>query len=83
MDTGGATSLTIWQRDSEDSTIPSPSAYPIFKTLNAAALYDELRLKDVRVGSLDEDEHVRFFTFYDPDGNTLEACEMLDTETKP
>lgn len=38
-------------------------------------LYDELKSKGIAVNSLDGDGDKKYFTFFDPDGNPLGACQ--------
>lgn len=78
FDTGSPTSLTIWQ--SEEKFIPSNerSSYPIFRTSDAEKSFTKLYLDGVKTDPLIEAEEIRFFRFYDPDGNLLEACEVLE-----
>lgn len=77
LDTGGPTSLTLWKTDQPIKGNSKTSAYPIFKTKDAEALRNELEKKDVKVDAIEQDEYVKFFHFYDPDGNMLEACQLL------
>jgi catechol 2,3-dioxygenase-like lactoylglutathione lyase family enzyme len=70
MDTGGPTSLTLWQTNSSRDG----SSHPIFRTSNAA---------DTRPAALGVvadpiiiDHLVTYFRFYDPDANVLEACQV-------
>lgn len=73
-------SLTLWQRKpGEAAAVPdAQGAYPIFATGDAVAAREELRRRNVRVGELEDGPGVRWFTFHDPDGNRLEACEVLE-----
>ena len=77
LDTGGPTSITLWQTKQEVLINPGTASYPIFKTSDAAALRDELTQKKVEVNEMMQDEYVKYFFFSDPDGNVLEACEIL------
>lgn len=77
LDTGGPTSITLWQTKQEVLINPGTASYPIFKTSDAAALRDELTQRKVEVKEILQDEYVKYFFFFDPDGNVLEACEIL------
>lgn len=77
LDTGGPTSITLWQTKQEVLINPGTASYPIFKTSDAAALRDQLTQKKVEVKEMMQDEYVKYFFFSDPDGNVLEACEIL------
>jgi catechol 2,3-dioxygenase-like lactoylglutathione lyase family enzyme len=78
FDTGSPTSLTIWQTDEKTAPQKERNAYPIFRTSDAAASRTELANKDVNVDELVEAEGIKFYRFYDPDGNLFEACEVLE-----
>jgi len=76
MDTGSPTSLTLWQTDEKIHSNKNTASYPIFRTLDAKASRNELLNSGVDVSEIIEDEVVKFFQIYDPDGNILEACEV-------
>jgi catechol 2,3-dioxygenase-like lactoylglutathione lyase family enzyme len=76
FDTGGPTSLTLWQTEKVIQNNPDTSTYPIFRTLNAKAANQELREKGIKVSEVIDDGFVNYFFFYDPDGNILEACQV-------
>lgn len=77
LDTGGPTSLTLWQTDQKIENAPDTAPYPIFRTPEAAALQAELAARGVETGALTQDDYVISFFFSDPDGNRLEACQVL------
>ena len=76
LDTSGPTSLTLWQTDKVVSVNRHTVAYPIFKTPDADALNQELSNRGLEVGEIIQDDYVKYFFFYDPDGNVLEACQV-------
>ena len=76
LDTNSATSLTLWQTKKKISIDQETASYPIFKTPDASALRDALIISGIQVGEIIQDEHVKYFFFYDPDGNILEACQV-------
>jgi catechol 2,3-dioxygenase-like lactoylglutathione lyase family enzyme len=76
LDTKGPTSLTLWQTNKAISIEKETTSYPIFKTPDAAALRQELLNRHVETGDIIEDDHVKYFFVYDPDGNVLEACQV-------
>jgi catechol 2,3-dioxygenase-like lactoylglutathione lyase family enzyme len=78
FDTKGAASLTIWQTDKKIENQRETATYPIFKTTDASKLREDLQNQGIQVEQIMEDEHVKYFFFFDPDGNVLEACEVLD-----
>lgn len=78
LDTGGPTSLTLWQTDKKIESAPDTASYPIFRTPDAAALQAELAARGVVTGELTRDDYVLSFFFSDPDGNRLEACQILN-----
>lgn len=76
LDTFSPTSLTLWQTDKPIVVNKETASYPIFKTLDAAALRQELRASGIQADELITDDHVTYFFFYDTDGNVLEACQV-------
>ncbi|MBM4168985.1 MAG: VOC family protein [Ignavibacteria bacterium] len=76
LDTGGPTSLTLWQTDGKIENNKDTVSYPIFKTFDVHSARQELLEKAVRVSELIEDNAVKYFLFYDPDNNVLEACQV-------
>jgi catechol 2,3-dioxygenase-like lactoylglutathione lyase family enzyme len=72
-------SLTLWQLKSGEALPPRGTCvpFPIFVTTDAAVLHVELQARGVAVEPLQDGGGVRFFTFWDLDGNRLEACQML------
>lgn len=78
LDTDSPTSLTLWQTDQQIVINKHTASYPIFKTPDADALRKELERKRVEVGEVIQDDYVKYFFFFDPDGNILEACQVHD-----
>ncbi len=76
LDTKGPTSLTLWQTAKKVSIDKDTASYPIFRTPDAAALRTELQQRGISTGEVIQDDYVRYFFFYDPDGNVLEACQV-------
>ena len=76
LNTNGPTSVTLWQTDGAFSVNRNTASYPIFKTPDAAALKQELLNRGIEVGEIIQDDYVKYFLFYDPDGNILEACQV-------
>jgi catechol 2,3-dioxygenase-like lactoylglutathione lyase family enzyme len=78
---GETGSLTLWQL--KPGEVPpgreAAGTYPIFAAADAAADRDALLAHGVEVEPLAEGPGVRFFAFRDPDGNRLEACQVLET----
>ena len=52
------------------------STFPIFSVKDATETRRLLAVRGVDVGPLVDGGAVTFFTFKDPDGNLLEACEV-------
>ena len=71
--------LTIWQLKPGEVLPPHGTAvpYPILVTNDAEALQATLLARDVAVGPIEVVEGVKFFTFWDLDGNRLEACQVI------
>jgi catechol 2,3-dioxygenase-like lactoylglutathione lyase family enzyme len=76
LDTGGPTSLTLWQTEKAIQNNPDTSSYPIFRTLDANSANQELKEKGIKAGDVIDDGFVNYFHFFDPDGNILEACQV-------
>lgn len=76
LDTNSPTSLTLWQTEQTFSVNRDTASYPIFKTPDADALRQELLNREIEVGEIIQDDYVKYFLFYDPDGNILEACQV-------
>lgn len=74
LDTGGASSLTLWETI---EPVSPASVFPILKTFDAQECRTQLRAAGVETGDLLEDPGVKYFTFCDPDGNKLEACQVV------
>lgn len=77
LDTGGKTSLTIWQTDKEITVDKETSAFPIFGVKDANLIKEKLTINEVKVDNIITDDHTKYFRFYDPDGNIFEVCEPL------
>ena len=77
--TGGATSLTLWELAPGETPAPagSASAFPILATRDADAAHAALAASGVDVEDVREGGGVRYFGFRDPDGNRIEACQLL------
>lgn len=78
FDTLSPTSLTIWQTDETNPQQKERNSYPIFRTSNADKSRTDLIKKEVNVDDLVEAEGLKFYRFYDPDGNLFEACEYSE-----
>lgn len=76
LDTNSPTSLTLWQTDQSISINRHTASYPIFKTPDADALRQELIKRGITAEEIIHDAYVKYFFFYDPDGNVLEACQV-------
>jgi|HigsolmetaAR206D_1030411.scaffolds.fasta_scaffold00203_11 Lactoylglutathione lyase and related lyases len=78
LDTQSGVSLTIWGTQQAIVVNKDTASYPIFKTPDAAALRQELVNRGVKADEIIEDAYTKYFMFYDPDGNVLEACQVHD-----
>ncbi|WP_290664925.1 VOC family protein [Ignavibacterium sp.] len=76
MDTDGPTSITLWQTNSEIINSKDTASYPIFRVIDADESRNELIKRGVNVTEIIEDNVVRYFQIFDPDGNVLEACQV-------
>lgn len=75
---GGTTSLTLWELKAGETQCPAEHvrSFPIFSVIDARETRDLLRDRGVVVGELVDSGGVTSFTFRDPDGNLLEACQV-------
>lgn len=76
----GDTSLTLWQRKSEDTghaTTGRAGTYPILAVADADAAHAFVAAHGGTPEPVGTGAGVRFFGFTDPDGNYLEACQVL------
>ena len=78
FDLGGTTSLTLWELKEKDTPVPADHArpFPIFSVADARETWSLLRERGVDFGEVIEGGGVVYFTFRDPDGNLLEACQV-------
>lgn len=76
MDTDGPTSITLWQTNSDIINNKETASYPIFRVIDADESRNELIKRGVNVTEIIEDNVVRYFQIFDPDGNVLEACQV-------
>jgi catechol 2,3-dioxygenase-like lactoylglutathione lyase family enzyme len=76
LDTNSPTSLTLWQTGQTVVINRDTASYPIFRTPDAEALRQEIISRGIEAGEIIQDDYVRYFYFYDPDGNILEACQV-------
>src|SRR5512137_188255 len=68
FDLQGTTSLTLWQLK-EKEKLTNSSTYPIFLSEDVAADHETLTSQKVKTEAITENGGVRWFSFYDPDGN--------------
>lgn len=79
---GDGGSLTLWRLDAEapPATPARPGragTYPILAVADADAAHAFVAARGGAPGPVEAGEGVRFFGFTDPDGNFLEACQVL------
>ena len=82
---GHGTTLTLWQFRAGESVLndSGPSPFPVVATTDAVAQRIDLAGRGVRTSGLSELPGFRFFSFWDPDGNQLGACERRGPGTRP
>lgn len=80
LDVGQGSSVTLWELrpDEPEPATDGAGTFPIFATEDAIAAHRRLAESGVRVSEVNESPGVCFFTFWDLDGNRLEACEVED-----
>ena len=78
FDTGGNTSLTLWELKDEEVVSQKGTAvvFPIFTVKDASEARKSLLRLGVEAGEVTKEGEVSFFTFRDIDGNQLEACQV-------
>jgi catechol 2,3-dioxygenase-like lactoylglutathione lyase family enzyme len=78
FDTGGATSLTIWQlKPSERLVIGGiHGTFPIFLADDAKSSHERMESMNIEVEEIQESGGVLSFGFFDLDGNRLEVCQV-------
>jgi catechol 2,3-dioxygenase-like lactoylglutathione lyase family enzyme len=71
--------LTLWQLKAGETLPPQGTCvpFPILVAADVAMLHAELQDRGVLVDRIHEAGGVRFFSFWDLDGNRLEACQVL------
>ena len=81
LHTGRDVTLTLWQlRDGETSAPPDLAApFPVFEAKDAVAERAELIARNVGTSEMRTMPRARLFSFWDLDGNRLEACEVVET----
>ena len=75
LDTNGPTSITLWQTDQPVQNNKQTASYPIFRTQEAEKAKQALLESGVKTDEVIDDGFVKYFFFYYPDGNVLEACQ--------
>lgn len=72
-------SLTLWQLKPGETAASSgvATAYPIFAASDARAAHEQLFGSGLHPEPIQDGPGIRFFGFRDPDGNRLEACQVL------
>ena len=81
LDLGRGDTLTLWELGADDvSPVEDmPAAFPVFEATNAEEQRAELVARGVTASELRSMPGIRCFSFWDLDGNRLEACELLDS----
>jgi catechol 2,3-dioxygenase-like lactoylglutathione lyase family enzyme len=75
---GGPTTVTLFALAPGESAQPHASGcWPVFRVRDAEGARAELASRGIAVEPLQSDGTVRWFDFLDPEGNRLEACEVL------
>jgi catechol 2,3-dioxygenase-like lactoylglutathione lyase family enzyme len=82
LDMGRGDTITLWQLQADEIAPARGIAgiFPVFEAIDAAAERAELIMRGVTTSELREFPRARCFTFWDLDGNRLEACEVIAPE---
>jgi catechol 2,3-dioxygenase-like lactoylglutathione lyase family enzyme len=77
---GQGSSLTLWELspDEEGAFDEKPGAFPILEAIDAREHRLHLQGLGVLTSGLREVPGLRCFTFWDLDGNRLDACEVVE-----
>jgi len=78
----GAGTITLWQRKPDEAvpmTRGRSGTYPIFAVDDVETAHAFASTFTGDIEPLQAGAGVRFFGFRDPDGNYLEACQVLET----
>jgi catechol 2,3-dioxygenase-like lactoylglutathione lyase family enzyme len=77
---GQGCSLTIWEvpRAAEGMLAGASGTFPILEAVDAHAYRLHLQSRGVTTSELRETAVLRCFTFWDPDNNRLDVCEVLE-----
>jgi catechol 2,3-dioxygenase-like lactoylglutathione lyase family enzyme len=85
LNAGQGCSLTLWElRPQDEAAFGEKSCtFPIFEAIDARAHRLQLQSRGVVTSELREIPGLRCFTFWDLDGNRLDACEVLESQPAP
>jgi cold shock protein len=77
LDLGRGANLCLWQLapDEELANTQTATAFPNFRTGDVQGLHGKLEGLGVSVSPLQEAGGVKWFTFYDPDGNRIDVMQ--------
>jgi catechol 2,3-dioxygenase-like lactoylglutathione lyase family enzyme len=78
FEVGKAGLICAWQLEPGEQLAGAgvPSAYPNLEADDAAATRERLNARGVVCGELAQQGPVRWFPFYDPDGNRYDCCQF-------
>jgi hypothetical protein len=82
LNAGQGCSLTLWELRPGDELAGGEKSgtFPIFEAIDARAQRLQLQSRGVVTSALREIPGLRCFTFWDLDGNRLDACEVLEPQ---
>jgi len=77
---GQGYSITLWElRPDEESVFDEKAGtFPIFEAVDARGQRLDLQSRGVVTSELREANGLRCFSFWDLDGNRLDACEVVE-----
>lgn len=83
LNVGRGASLTLWElRAGEDGAFDEKAGtFPILEALDARSQRLHLQSRGVVTSDLRETSGLRCFSFWDLDGNRLDACEVVEPTT--
>jgi catechol-2,3-dioxygenase len=76
---GADTSLTLWQLKPGEEQAPKGAAgsFPILMAPDAKQIHRALSERGVETGLIQSSGSTLWFSFFDPDGNRIDVCEVF------
>jgi catechol 2,3-dioxygenase-like lactoylglutathione lyase family enzyme len=77
LDLGRGANLCLWQLGTDEmlATAPTAAAFPNFRTGDVEGTHSKLEGLGVHVTPLRDNAGVKWFSFFDPDGNRIDVMQ--------